>query len=837
MTTALTTSHKALEFDKVLEHLARLCLSASGREAALALRPFATAHDAMEAALLYDECRIWSVAAQAHKKPFRMTSFPETGGIAGFLRSQRAILDIDALWTLREVLRMAQEAAVSILPTSESNNTVLWPRLVQFVENNPLPEALTAALQRCLSDDGHMRDESSPELLLVRTQLRSLHQSCMRKVKDFAAQYNILHYLQDEFMTLASDRYVLPLKANFKGRLQGIIHDWSQTGETCYFEPMFLVEINNNLQELKRQEHEEERKVMEYLTGLVRDSLPAVQHAHALLTRLDVLLSLAKLADAMTPATRAPQHTHAHSKKKVAPAPQECVCVTLSDIASTPPPTALQDGAPSHDLNAGHKVFLPAARHPLLALTSAAQPIDIMLNEGERGLVISGGNAGGKTVCLKTLGLIALMSMSGMPVPVGRGAIIPFWHYVHAFIGDEQSLDDNVSTFTAQIRHLTAAWETASSHSLILLDEFGAGTDPAQGAALAQAVLDALLDKDVTVVAATHFPALKTYALTREKARAASVLFDPSTKRPLFRLAYDQVGASQALDVAREHGLPESIVRRAEHYLLQDGEDTTALIERLNHLAVVREGEIESLKKEQEAQRQKRLRLDERFERERVKLYDEVRGKAQELMAAWKAGKVTHKQALKDMSRIRAQVANAPASHAELDTVGATKPLLETLRVGQSILHRSFGKKGTVCEVDARKKRVRMDMGGVTLWADVADLGTAPINDIRAPQKPTAPVKRTGVVLTQAGGAAPLSLSLRLDIRGKRADVALAELERFLDKALLGGRECVEIVHGRGTGVLRKEIHAFLRTFSAVESFELAPEDRGGDGMTMVTLR
>ncbi len=791
MTTVLTNSHKALEFDKVLEHLARLCLSSSGRDAALSLRPFASAHDAMEAALLYDECRIWSVAAQAHKKPFRMSAFPETGAIAGFLRSQRAILDIDALWTLREVLRMAQEAATSIVPISDNNSTVLWPRLVQFVENNPLPEALTAALQRCLSDDGLIRDESSPELLLVRTQLRSLHQSCMRKVKDFAAQYNILHYLQDEFMTLASDRYVLPLKANFKGRLQGIIHDWSQTGETCYFEPMFLVEINNNLQELKRQEHEEERKVMEYLTGLVRDCLPAVQHAHTLLTRLDVLLAQAKLADAM-----ASQQRHASNKKKATPVLQECVCVTLSDI------TVAHEGA--HDKDAGHKVFLPEARHPLLALASAAQPIDITLEAGERGLVISGGNAGGKTVCLKTLGLIALMSMSGMPVPVGRGAIIPFWRYIHAFIGDEQSLDDNVSTFTAQIRHLTTAWETASSHSLILLDEFGAGTDPAQGAALAQAVLDALLDKDVTVVAATHFPALKTYALTREKARAASVLFDPSTKRPLFRLAYDQVGASQALDVAREHGLPESIVRRAEHYLLQDGEDTTMLIERLNQLAVVREGEIASLKKEQEAQRQKRLRLDERFERERVKLYDEVRGKAQELMAAWKAGKVSHKQALKDMSRLRAQVANTSQSHADSEQTPTNTTLLETLRVGQSILHRSFGKKGKICEIDVRKKRVRMDMGGVTLWADVADLGASTAGDVHIPQKPAAPAKRTGVVLTQTSTTAPLSLSLRLDVRGKRADVALADLERFLDKALLGGRECVEIVHGRGTGVLRK---------------------------------
>ena len=243
-------------------------------------------------------------------------------------------------------------------------------------------------------------------------------------------------------MTLASDRDGLPLKANFKGRLQGIIHDWSQTGETCYFEPMFLVEINNRLQELKRQEREEERKVMEYLTGLARDYLPEVDHAARLLTRLDILLATAKLADSMG-------HT---------------TCVTMEE---------------------GTEVHLPQARHPLLAMAKTAQPIDLILRKGEKGLIISGGNAGGKTVCLKTLGLIALLAMSGLPVPAAGGSSLPAWTHIHAFIGDEQSLDDHVSTFTAQIRHLAEAWTGADQNTLILLDEFGAGTDPAQGAALA----------------------------------------------------------------------------------------------------------------------------------------------------------------------------------------------------------------------------------------------------------------------------------------------------------------------------------------------------------------
>ena len=779
---------KALEYGKVLEHLAGCCISPSGREAALALRPYADPQEAQMQALLFDQCRTWAAESgtATHKgddEGFKLISFPDVTGVGRFLQSQAAVLDLDALWALREVLRLSQRAVTSI----RKGEAARWPLLLELAESVPLPEDLTRALQRCLADDGQLRDESSPELLLARTELRRLHQSCMRKVKDFAIQYNILHYLQDEFMTLASDRYVLPLKANFKGRLQGIIHDWSQTGETCYFEPMFLVEINNRLQELKHQEREEERKVMAYLTGLTRASLPAVDAAAQFLVRLDVLLATGKLADHLGGA----------------------VCVTLTDEGG---------------------VNLLQARHPLLALGKSAQPIDVTLRPHERGLIISGGNAGGKTVCLKTLGLLALMALTGLPLPVGRGSSLPCWRRIHAFIGDEQSLDDSVSTFTAQIHHLAEAWAEADGHSLILLDEFGAGTDPAQGAALAQAVLDGLLDRDICVVAATHFPALKAYALTREKARAASVLFDPGTKRPLFKLAYDQVGASQALDVAREHGLPDSILRRAEQYLLLDGEDASSVMSRLNELAVTREKEIAHLKAEQERQREKRQKLQERFERERQKLHDEVRAQAGELMRAWKAGKLTHKQALKDMSRLRAQLAT-PAKAAEVEE----KPALaaEILRQGQSVTHRPFGKKAVVLEVDTRRQRARVDMGGVTLWAEMKDLQIAEGGHTAA-SAPGNASRPSGHISAPKSSPGPL---LCLDLRGKRADLALSELSQFLDQCLLSGRESVEIVHGRGTGVLRKEVHNFLRTFPGIDSFDLAPEDRGGDGMTVVNFR
>ena len=791
----------ALEFHRIADHLSELCLSGVGRERARAIAPLDDAEAVTLAARIYEEAADWASRPAAGGAVFCVCSFPDVSGMLRAAATSHAHAfqpDVDAFWALREVLRLARDAHASI---AQPEAPTRWPHLLAMADGSPLPVQLTAALLRCISDDGLLRDESSPELYRLRGELRRLHQSCMRKVKDFAQQYNMLAYLQDEFMTLLSDRYVLPLKANFKGRMQGIIHDWSQTGETCYFEPMFLVEINNRLQELKREEREEERKVLVYLRSLLEAELPSARAALELLAQLDVLQAKRRLA-------------------------------------------ALFDGRPLPLTPVAEGIQLLDARHPLLMLNRVAEsgkdgskaaaaahskvrPLDIVLRPGERALVITGGNAGGKTVCLKTLGLIAAMTLSGLPVPVGAGSHLPWFSRLDAFIGDEQSLADNVSTFTAQIEHLAKAWKHLDASSLVLLDEFGAGTDPAQGAALAQAVLDELLDKHTFVLSATHFPALKSYALTREGARAASMLFDPQSKKPLFRLAYDQVGASQALDVAREHGLAESIVRRAEHYLLQDGQDATALLGRLNDLAAKREEELAELKREQDKTRRQTQDLREKLEKERLRLHDEVRAQAGDLMRAWKEGRATHKQALKEMSRLRASLAPAQDETAEGASV---LPQPQTFTAGQEVLHTVFNKRGVITDVDERRGRVRLEMNGVNLWAEMKAL--------RVPGQ-TAPSPSKSALRGVVGrtSASDEAASLRLDMRGMRADVALAELERFMDKALLAGFSEVEVVHGRGTGALRRQVHDFLRSFPAVGQFALAPEDRGGDGMTIVTFR
>lgn len=810
---------QALEFDKIVAALAARCISGAGTALAQALKPLADADAAHRALRLYEEAALWSVTPEPGTgKPFALVAFPDISGLfqsieadaesAPVAARRHAVPDAEAFWALRELLRLAARAHASIAVPDAARH---WPLLLETAQETPLPVQLTAALNRCISDDALLRDESSPELYRLRNEVRRLHQGCLRKVRDFAKQYNLLPYLQDEFMTLSSDRYVLPLKANFKGRVQGIIHDWSQTGETCYFEPLFLVEVNNRLQELKHEEHEEERKILAYLGDLLAAELPGARGALELLARLDLLQAKRRLAEAL-----------------------DARCVPL-----TP---------------ANEGIALTGARHPLLVLARHGQetqgassrpaglsateqpvrPLDIILRPGERVLVITGANAGGKTVCLKTLGLVAAMTMSGLPAPVRSGSHLPWFSRMDAFIGDEQSLDGNVSTFTAQIDHLAKAWKHLDTQGLVLLDEFGAGTDPAQGAALAQAVLDGLLDKQCFALSATHFPALKSYALTREGVRAASMLFDPATRRPLYALAYDQVGASQALDAAREHGLPEEILRRAEHYLLQDGQDTTALLGRLNALAARREEELAALRKERETAKNAALQAKERLEKERARLHDETRRHAAELMRAWKEGRATARQALREMSRLRASLAPAKDT-----TAASVLPEARALVAGQEVFHTVFNRRGIVTDVDERRGRVRLDMNGVSLWAERRDLreaaapgagGAAPG---RAPSAAGAPsASRAATAGGQEGPA-----SLRLDVRGQRAPDAIAATERFLDKALRAGFSELEIVHGRGTGALRRELQDFLRAHPAVASATLAPEDRGGDGMTIVVLR
>ncbi|WP_147821400.1 endonuclease MutS2 [Salidesulfovibrio onnuriiensis] len=761
-----------LEFHKVLEILSGYTTSEPGAHACRSISVCDDIERIQHANLLYNQAVVWVAESD-----FKLGSFISLDGLFNYLASEKAVLDQDALFALKTILEKTATLRNSLDKYEERGWNVLGETVFRF----DWPQKSASGINRCLDQEGRLKDDSSPDLYAVREEIRGIHQRCTKRVKDYVLKEGIANYLQEDFMTISSDRYVLPLKVNFKNRLNGIIHDYSQTGETCYFEPMFLVETNNRLQELKKEEREEEYKVLVYLTDLIRQELGAVEACYNCLVEMDVLLAKIRLAGEY-------------------------------------------DGR-AVDVIEGVNPLLRGARHPLLALQEEkVQSIDVELLPEHHALIVSGGNAGGKTVCLKTLGLTAIMVYAGLPVPVEPGCRLPLWKNIFVIMGDEQSLEENVSTFTAQIHYLKNTWNEVNANTLYILDEFGAGTDPTQGAALAQGVIDELMAKKATVIAATHFPALKAYAVGTKGVRAASVLFEPSTKKPLYKLAYDQVGASIALDVARDNGLPEAILQRAEKYLLLDGSDTSATLDRLNALAVEREKEVRLAKKERDALQKKQDGLEAKFQKERQKLLDDIQAKAQGIVKQWKADKISRKQAQKEMAGLREKLADKgvkkPASVAKAFGWDDIQP-------GMQVRYEAWDKVGIVLECNDRKEQAKVDINGVAMWVKAEHLGPAQGNP--ATVKPgkaiyNDPAEHTG-------------LTLNTDLRGYRADEALSQLERFLDDALMRGASTLEIVHGRGTGALRREIHDFLKTYPAVKTFALANEERGGDGMTEVTLK
>lgn len=759
-------SFQLLEFHKILDVLSGFAKSEPGAFSCTRLPVLSDSAQIQKKAALFNQTLEWLDQTQ-----FKLPWFPSLEGLFQYLDSGRGQLDQDALFALKNVLDILNTLKQSLSDFEEKG----WDALGHALFDTPWPQKVLSAIGRCLDNEGRLKDDSSPDLLAIRQEIRSIHTRCSKRVKDFVLKEGISNYLQDDFMTISSDRYVLPLKVNFKKRLDGIIHDYSQTGETCYFEPMFLVETNNRLQELKREEREEENKVLKYLTDLVVQEREQIESGYHNLVDMDVLMAKIALAGEYNG--------------------------RVVDVM--PGPATLRE-----------------ARHPLLALQEEqVQSLDIEYLEDIRALIVSGGNAGGKTVSLKTLGLIALMAYAGLPVPVAAGSRIPLWKEIFVIMGDEQSLEENVSTFTAQIHYLKRAWDHVDADSLFILDEFGAGTDPTQGAALAQAVVDGLMEKQATVIAATHFPALKAYAVATAGVRAASVLFDPATKKPLFKLAYDQVGASIALDVARDNGLPESVLEKAESYLLLDGSDTSAVLDRLNALAVQREQELEQLKAKEEKLKKKYDKLTVEFERKRKKLLSDLQAQSQRIVRQWKEDKVSRKQAQKELAGMRAKLSEGATAAPETPTFS-----FSDIRPGMRVQYVAWGKSGVVSEINTRKKQAKVEINGVAMWVKAQHLGPA------SDQKQ----QNTGHSLQATPGDGK---TLELDIRGRRADEAIAELERFLDNALLQGAGSVEIIHGKGTGALRREVHNFLKSYPAIDGFTLANEDRGGDGMTQVTLK
>ena len=755
-----------LEFNKILSVIAGFCISEAGKKCALELRP-ETDKEKIQINL-----NILAEALLYKNEIIKLElDFPPLDGVFDYLKRKK-ILDEDGLFGVKVFLEKTKSLKEFIDSIAFDKTKNLLERFKHF----PWPQQSYQALQRCLDKNGDIKDNASPTLSSIREHIRSIQKRCRKKIIEYIDKYNLTGMLQDEYLTISSDRYVIALKSNFKGKVEGIVHDYSQSGETCYFEPIFLIELNNRLQELKKEEREEINNILKYLTNLIAYDLEKIKILYSLMIEMDLIRAKVLFASEMN-----------------------------GSILS------IED-----------KLHIKGVVHPLLYLQKKdkVEPIDLILLEGQKGLILTGGNSGGKTVSLKTLGLCALMTYAGLPVPCKEHSTIPFFKNIFVFLGDEQSIEQRLSTFTAQIIKLKNIWPKIDDSTLVLLDEFGTGTDPSQGAALAQAVIESLIEKGSFVFAVTHFPSLKVFALSHRQLRAAMVLFDPITKRPLYKIAYDQVGTSQALDVARKFGMPKEILSKAEKYLLINDKQTTKIIEKLNEITVKREKELEKLKNKIKELDEEKKKLKEKYHTKIQKLIEDISNALRDIVISYKEGKIHRKLAQQKLKQLREKLKN------EIDEKREKREVdINQLKVGDEILYIPWNKFGSIEAIDTKKKKLKVNINGVSLWVDPFDISCSGQKE----NKDSSFVYH----IKQTSQNIPLG---RLDLRGYRVDEAETELIKFLDQAIYRGISSVEIVHGRGEGILRNFVQDFLKKYPYVKSFSFAPKDRGGDGVTIVEI-
>jgi DNA mismatch repair protein MutS2 len=671
------------------------------------------------------------------------------------------------------------------------------PELSAVAARLDVPVGLIEAISRILDDHGQVVDSASEKLAEVRHDLRLAHDRLRSKLDRLVHDPKTVAMLQEPIVTQRDGRFVVPLRAEFKGQLKAVVHDQSSSGATLFVEPLAVVELNNQVRQLELAERDEIRRILAELSTEVGAAAEAIRRTVGALAELDLALARARYAE---------------------------------ELAAEEPELHAIEPQPGR-AHPGSVLRLRQARHPLLDPATAVS-IDLTLDEQTFALVITGPNTGGKTVALKTAGLLALMAQCGLHLPAAPDSALSVFDGVFADIGDEQSIEQSLSTFSGHIAAIIRILDQAGPASLVLLDELGAGTDPEEGSALARAILGTLVERRVTSLVATHYPELKAFAHATPGVRNASVEFDLASLRPTYHLAVGLPGRSNALAIASRLGLPDDVVERARQMVDPGALRAEGLLDEIHRQreeARQARREAEAARLQAEALRAElRLRL-EGIEVERAAILEgarqeaaeearEVFEQASELrrrlsragqpLAAVKAAAAAAEELVQQTAEPVAPVAPAPA---------------DPLRVGDAVHLRSLGSEGVLLALGDDQAEVQV--GRLRVRASVADLGPTR----RATVSP-APRPKQGLTPTPTAG------SMEVDLRGMTVEEALEALDRQLDSAYLAGLPSLRVIHGKGTGRLRQAIRQALRGNPYASGFESGKHAEGGEGVTVVRL-
>jgi DNA mismatch repair protein MutS2 len=672
------------------------------------------------------------------------------------------------------------------------------PGLADRCRAVPACEPLAAAIEHQLDPDGRLLDRASPRLRAIRRHLQALRGEIEARLTRLLDRADIAAALQDRYVTVRNGRSVLPVRGDARRAVRGIVHDRSGSGATLFVEPEEVVELNNQITQRGLEERDEEQRLLTELTAEVHARLPELSRLVEGLGSLDLGFARAALAERL--------------------------------------------GASAPEVADGGDLELRAARHPLLVVQREARgnpvvPVDLLLPADRPALVITGPNAGGKTVALETVGLLVLMAHAGCHLPVEPGGRVPLTDRVLAVIGDEQSLAQDLSTFSSFVRQVRDILTTATARSLVLLDELGAGTDPAEGAALGAALVEALLDRGARVVATTHLEPLKVFAETEPRCVNASVAFDTERLEPIFRLEYGRPGPSYALTIGERFGLPQPVIARARAHLGEAGRRLEALIADLVARERAADAAVgEATRREAEAARAlaQARQAEARAEAEATRVRREAHAEARRLLveARRQVGQeldrlksqegATRREAQQAYSRLR-------SAEAELSPPPAVPIDAEALAAGEVRL-RTLGLRGRVVAEDA--ETVTVQAGRLTVRVARSELEAVPGGGTAPAGPRPAAAARAATVSVPARGSA----SRELHLLGWTTDEARPAVEKFLDDAVLAGHDSVRVVHGKGTGALRRAVEELLRGHPLVARFRPGGPGEGGTGATVVDL-
>ena len=661
---------------------------------------------------------------------------------------------------------------------------------------------LSNEIDRCIIGEDEYSDDASSTLKQIRRSINNINDKVHATLTTLV-NGSLRTYLQDAIITMRGDRYCVPVKAEYRGQVQGLIHDQSSTGSTLFIEPMAIVKLNNDLKELYAKEQEEIQVILANLSEEAAQYIEEIRVDYRSLTDLDFIFARGALA--------------------------------ISMRASRPL------------LNEEGRIRIREGRHPLLDPKKVV-PITVTLGEDFTLLIITGPNTGGKTVSLKTVGLFCLMGQSGLHIPAFDNSRLSVFREVYADIGDEQSIEQSLSTFSSHMTNVVRFMETADSDSLVLFDELGAGTDPTEGAALAIAILSTLHDRGIRAMATTHYSELKVYALSTPGVENASCEFDVETLRPTYRLLIGVPGKSNAFAISQKLGLPLSIIDRAKEQISQEDEtfeDVLSSLEESRKTIESEREELASYKEEiktlKEQLEEKQDKLDQRKERiiteaneEAHRILREAKDYADQTMRIFnKAGKdsMSAKELEKHRSDLRKKMDKAGKKVA-LKTPQKQKSTLrpQDLSLGDSVKVMSLNVKGTVSSKPDSKGMLFVQMGILRSKVHISDLQLIDEPVITGPA-----LSRTGAGKIKMNKSA--SVRTEINLLGKTVDEAVSELDKYLDDAYLAHLSSVRIVHGKGTGALRKGVHNYLKRLKYVQDFHLAEFGEGDAGVTIVEFK